>query len=365
MKYRRALCTASLLLALAACAFNVQAAPAAAPAQKSAFVDPLDAPALMHGNVAGRPVMAVARAGARLIAVGMRGLVIVSDDAGKNWRQSAAPVRSDLLALSFPTERDGWAVGHDGVVLHTADAGNTWTRQFDGRMAAAALTASYKTRIANGDATLQPYLEQLALNYKQGPSLPLLSVWFDDAQHGMAVGPFGSAIATSDGGKTWLPMLERIDNPHFLHLNAIRGIAGHVFIAGEKGMVYRLDRTTGKFSATPTGYVGSFFGIEGGERALFAYGLRGTIYRSTDLGMNWVALKSPLHGGVTSAAPIEARHAMVFVTSSGEATLYDSATDSFSPLKLRHAAALTGVVPISADMLALTSLSGASLASAR
>ncbi|WP_158244541.1 WD40/YVTN/BNR-like repeat-containing protein [Paraburkholderia rhynchosiae] len=365
MNHRRTPRAASLLLVLAACVLDAQAAPPAAPAQKGSFVDPLDAPALMHGDVAARPVMAVARAGTRLVAAGMRGLIIVSDDAGKSWRQAAVPVRSDLLALSFPTAHDGWAVGHDGVVLHTADAGSTWTRQFDGRVAAASLAASYKLGIAAGDTALQPYLDQIVLNYRQGPSLPLLSVWFDDAQHGMAVGPFGSAIATSDGGKTWLPMLERIDNPQFLHLNAIRGIAGEVFIAGEKGTVFRLDRSTGKFASLETGYAGSFFGIAGDERALFAYGLRGTIYRSTDLGTSWAALKSPLHGAVTSAAPIESRHAVVFVTSSGEATLYDEATDSFSPLKTRHAAALTGVVPLAADTLALTSLAGTSVASAR
>ena len=34
---------------------------------------------------------------------------------------------------SFPTPSTGWAVGHDGVVLHSTDAGRTWTRQLDGR----------------------------------------------------------------------------------------------------------------------------------------------------------------------------------------------------------------------------------------
>jgi len=365
MKLGRTARAASLLVAVVvACASGAcaaQDAPAVAAAGKASFVDPLDAPALMHPNVAGRPVIAVSRAGSRVVAVGMRGLIIVSDDEGKNWRQVVVPVRSDLLALNFPTAQEGWAVGHDGVVLHTTDAGNTWARQFDGRMAAAPLQASYQTRIARGDATLQPYLDQVALNYKQGPSLPLLSVWFDDSLHGMAVGPFGSAIATDDGGKTWVSMLERIDNPQFLHLNAIRGIGGHVFIAGEKGTVLRLDKATGKFAAIKTGYTGSFVGIAGDEHAIFAYGMRGSIYRSTDSGMSWAAIKSPLHGAVTSAAPIEGRRTVVFVTSSGEAVRYDEIVDTFSPLKTRGASALTDVVPLTAGMLVFTSLNGPSL----
>ncbi|KXU82940.1 hypothetical protein CI15_27855 [Paraburkholderia monticola] len=359
-----------MLAALLAAGWSVHAVaqpdvPAAAVVSKDPFVDPLDAPAIMHTQVAGRPMMTVARAGTRLVAVGMRGLIAVSDDQGKSWSQVAAPVRSDLVALSFPTSRDGWAVGHDGVVLHTADGGRNWVHQFDGRMAAASLVNTYKARIAAGDTALQPYADQLLLNYKAGPSLPLLSVWFADAQHGMAVGPFGTAIATDDGGKSWQPILERIDNPQFLHLNAVCGVAGDVFIAGEKGTVFRLDKVSGKFAPVETGYAGSFFGMTGDARALFAYGLRGTIYRSTDRGASWVPLKSPLHGAVTSAAPIESRHLVMFVTSSGEATLYDETTDTFRPLKTSRPAAFTGVLAPNDDALVLTSLEGASLVSAR
>lgn len=31
------------------------------------------------------------------------------------------PVSSDLVAVSFPDAANGWAVGHDGVVLKTSD----------------------------------------------------------------------------------------------------------------------------------------------------------------------------------------------------------------------------------------------------
>jgi photosystem II stability/assembly factor-like uncharacterized protein len=363
---RAALLLAVLIVAGPAVHAVAEPGAAAAPAvRKDPFVDPLDAPAIMHAGIAGRPLMTVASAGTRLVAAGMRGLIAVSDDEGKSWSQVAAPVRSDLVSLSFPTPQDGWAVGHDGVVLHTSDGGITWVRQFDGRMAAASLTGYYKAKIASGDTALQPYLDQLVLNYKGGASLPLLSVWFGDARHGMAVGPFGNAIATDDGGKTWQPMLERIDNPQFLHLNAVRGVAGEVFIAGEKGTIFRRDCASGKFAPVETGYGGSFFGIAGDERALFAYGLRGTIYRSTDRGVTWAALKSPLRGAVTSAAPIESRHAVVFATSSGEATLYDEATGAFQPLKTGRSAAITSVLARDADALVFTSLEGASLVSAR
>jgi photosystem II stability/assembly factor-like uncharacterized protein len=340
---------------------TMPAASASAEVNKDPFVDPLDAAAVMHQTIAGRALMSVARAGERLVAVGMRGLIAVSDDNGKHWAQVCAPVRSDLLALSFPTSSEGWAVGHDGVVLHTADGGRTWEKQFDGRMAATSLTKNYKSRIAAGDASLRPYLDQLVLNYRQGASLPLLSVWFKDAQHGMAVGPFGMAIATDDGGKTWIPILDRIDNPQFLHLDAVGDVAGDVYIAAEKGTVFRRNSATGQFAPVDTGYAGSFFGVTGNEDVLLAYGLKGTVYRSTDRGATWERVQSPLHGTVTRGAWIAQRNAFVLVTVAGEIAASDASAREFHLLKLTRPTAITGLQALPGGAVVLSGLDGASV----
>jgi photosystem II stability/assembly factor-like uncharacterized protein len=327
------------------------------------FVDPLDEAAVMHQSIAGRPLMSVALAGGRLVGVGMRGLIAISDDQGKTWTQASTPVRSDLLAVSFPTASEGWVVGHDGVVLHSVDAGKTWVRQFDGRMAATTLIENYRKRVAAGDTALQPYLDQLALNYKAGPSLPLLGVTFRDALHGFAVGPFGMAIATDDGGRTWVPILDRIDNPDYLHLDAIAQVAGDVYIAAEKGTVFRLDPQTGKFHSVATGYAGSFFGITGNEDVLLAYGLRGTIYRSTDRGATWNPVQSPLRGTVTGAAYVPQRREFVLVTTAGEIAAAESPAEKVRLLKTSRPTVITGVHALPGSALVLLSgLDGMSVA---
>lgn len=325
---------------------------------KDPFVDPLDAPAAMHKSIAGLPLMSIARAGKRLVAVGMRGLIIVSDDSGQSWSQVPAPVASDLLALSFPDPSEGWVVGHDGVVLHTADGGLTWIKQFDGREAAKKLAADYQARIDAGDKSLQPYLDQLALNYKAGPSLPLLDVWFKDPQHGMAVGSFGMAITTNDGGKTWQPMLERVDNPQFLHLNSIGEVAGDVYIAGEQGAIFRLDPRSGKFRLIQTDYAGSFFGMTGNQDVVITYGLRGTIYRSTDHGTSWGRVESPLHGTVTSALYVAPNNAFAFVTTAGEVARADSSLHEFHLLGPTRPIVTTGVQLTTGGALVVSSLGG-------
>ena len=51
------------------------------------------------------------------------------------------PVSADLTALHFANAQQGWAVGHEGVVLHTPDGGASWTLQLDGRRANALVLA--------------------------------------------------------------------------------------------------------------------------------------------------------------------------------------------------------------------------------
>ncbi|MCL4761358.1 MAG: glycosyl hydrolase, partial [Burkholderiales bacterium] len=152
-----ALRTAGLLLALAAAAGH--AVPAAAPGHESAFRAPLAAKA---------PLLSIARAGARLVAVGDFGVVVLSDDDGRSWRQAqAVATRQMLTSVAFVDAQRGYAVGHGGTVLATADGGETWTRLHDA-----------------------------------GVDDVLLSVWFGSAQRGLAVGAFGFALATADGGRT-------------------------------------------------------------------------------------------------------------------------------------------------------------------
>lgn len=358
-KHALLLCMACATLATQGLAHAQAVAAPAASARPDPFVDPLDAPAALHAQVAGRPLMSIARAGSQLVGVGMRGVIALSADEGKSWTQAAAPVSSDLIAVTFPDASNGWAVGHDGVVLHSGDGGHTWMKQLDGRTAATRLIDAYNDRIAAGDTSLQQYVDQLKLDYKSGPSLPLLDVWFRDAHHGIAVGPFGIAIATDDGGTTWQPLLDHIDNPQFLHLNAIAGVDGDVLMAGERGTVFRLNPSSGRFDAIETGYNGSFFSLaaQGDERV--AGGLKGVIYRSTDGGASWQRAASPLHASVTGAAWWPARNAFVFVSAAGEVALMDARSGVFRTVPTSRPALTTGVLPLTRDTLELSGLNGA------
>jgi photosystem II stability/assembly factor-like uncharacterized protein len=280
-------------LAAALAVLSAHAAPAG-------FVDPLDLPAQPSPLASHALVNGLAQAGQRAVAVGQRGHVLYSDDGGNSWLQAGVPLSSDLVAVKFADARRGWAVGHDAVVLHSADAGATWQRQFDGRADAQA-----------GDK-------------------PLLDIWFDDAGHGIAVGAFGLALRSDDGGRHWRHCEDLLDNPNALHLNAIRAIGGALYIVGEQGLVLRRAAGAERFEALATPYKGSFFGIAGDGQRLLVYGLRGTALHSEDGGRSWQRSATGTETGLAAGALL-ADGTLLLVSQAGQLLHSRDGGASFAP----------------------------------
>ena len=241
-------------------------------------------PAIISLKASKSLLLDVERAGDRLIAVGARGHIVYSDDEGASWLQAPVPVRQLLTAVDFIDAKHGWAVGHDSLILHTADGGETWEVQY------------------RDPAIDEPDDEGFGFLEK-----PLMDVWFRDASTGFAVGAYGLALRTDDGGNTWEEISEDIDNPDGFHYNALSEIKGSgLFLVGEMGTLYRSDDfgDTWETLTDSSPYDGSWFGVAGtGEPGgVVAWGLRGNMYRSADFGDTWekVKLMAPGNGELGS-----------------------------------------------------------------
>jgi photosystem II stability/assembly factor-like uncharacterized protein len=239
-------------------------------------------------------LLGVTRAGTRMVAVGEYGHVVLSDDDGKTWRQAKrVPSTVTLTAVAFVDEKTGWAVGHDTLILHTTDGGETWVKQFGG-----------------GES-----------------DNALLSVFFKSPNHGWAVGAFNYTVETTDAGKTWVerktlmppppegsvpkkPVDENVDptktvegaggaDPYAAatgdenHLNAMfQGPdANTLFIAAEAGAVYRSLDAGVTWEKKLTGYAGSFWGgLTAQDGTVYVTGMRGNIWVSKDKGVTFTKL---------------------------------------------------------------------------
>jgi len=305
------------------------------------FKDVLDTPAMMTPLAKSSPLQAVAHAGGRLVAVGGRGHILISDDQGVSWTQMPVPVSSDLTAVSFADAEYGWAVGHDGVVLATRDGGLHWEKQMDGKEA--------------GRLMAQSYNDQEARQYEaDGADKPFLDVWFADRDHGYAVGAFNLIFKTEDGGRVWRPLFDRTENPQRLHLYAIRPVGDHLFIAGEGGLLLKSKPGTDDFKAVKLPYDGSLFGLCSDGHGLVIFGLRGNLFRSADLGASWSKVETNERSALVGAAEGDGR--LLVVAQSGALL---SSTDGFQSFQRTGLPMpLTGVAETGDKRLVLVGLRG-------
>lgn len=284
--------------------------------------DPLQTPARMSARAPKAMLTALAQAGQRTVAVGERGIILVRDavaGASGSWAQAKVPVSVTLTDVAFADALNGWAVGHDGVILATTDGGANWATRFDGNrantlMLADAKAAVEKAQAAGGDnsnalSDAENALGDIEAAAKFGPSRPLLGVWFRDAKTGYAVGAYGQAFRTTDGGANWTSMGAGLPNPEGLHYNAIAGGPGKLLvIAGEGGYIYRSLDDGASWQRIETGYGGQLYGVIFSGRSLLAYGFGGHVFRSEDGGASWretpAVTKKSLVGGVMQGASI-------------------------------------------------------------
>lgn len=348
-----------LFLLLLGCAACCRIGPALAQAHEG--VPALQRPALMTPQSMRGAMLAVALAGARIVAVGERGVVLLSDDRGQTWRQAVVPVSVTLTAVRFVSDKTGWATGHGGVVLATHDGGATWDRQLDGTAAARLAMVAAKAleqRFGADNPVVRQALTTAAELESDGPDKPLLDLYFQDVHHGMVVGAYGLAFITEDGGKTWQSALDRLDNPKGLHLNAITGDGQNIVIAGERGLVFRSTDGGKRFVRVETPYRGSWFAAHvtaAGEVVLG--GLNGNAYFSPDLGATWRQLDFGMQTSISSIT--SGRGARLLAAN--QAGVIFASTDagrSFQRLPVKGAAFLTALAEVENDAFVLVGLRG-------
>lgn len=217
-------------------------------AQQPAVMAPLAAESLLlDGTVTG----------GRMVTVGERGHILLSDDGGRNWTQAPAPTRSMLTAVAFADEEVGCAVGHDEAIVCTRDGGTSWE----------------------------------LVHWAPEQEAPLLAVLFLDRDRVFATGAYGRFLQSFDGGVSWQERWIADDDMHLNHMASSQ--TGRLYLAAEGGVIYRSDDEGETWEELPSPYEGSFFGtLPLSGDAVLAFGLRGNLFRSEDAGGSWTAVET-------------------------------------------------------------------------
>ena len=189
---------------------------------------------------------AVAAVGGQLVAVGDRGVIVISHDRGASWEQAElVPTQALLTGVCFFDPMHGIAVGHDLVALITADGGRTWRRT----------------------------------HFAPQAQRPLLDVWCGEGGHAIAVGAYSTYLVSADAGATWQEEEFR-PAPAPLPRGAVAGRG-----ADEAGGGYHLNRIVAADGAR-----------------LYIAGEAGHLYRSDDRGASWRGPSDQLCGTASRSA---------------------------------------------------------------
>lgn len=311
-------------------------------------------PALAVKAPARQALLSAAAAGPRLVAVGERGLVVLSDDRGATWRQAPCPVSVTLTTVRFADARRGVAVGHAGTVLTTDDAGESWAVRLDGRRLA---------QLAQQAASTPEATKEAARLVADGPDKPFLDVLLWDAQRLLAVGAYGLAFYSGDGGRSWAPWMARLPNPNALHWYVARRMGDTLVLAGEQGVLVRSNDGGQSFHALASPYKGSWFtGELRPDGSLVLAGLRGNTWRSADGGAHWSPLSSPVPSSITASTSLESG-ALVFASQAG--LLLTLRGDALVPMNDRPLPMPAGLLPLSADSVLAVGPAGATTVTLR
>ena len=284
-------------------------------------------PAALQRPLAAKSVcLDLTRAGERLVAVGERGHVLLSDDQGKTWRQAKkVPTRTTLTAVHATDARTLWAVGHGGAILRSGDAGESWTR----------------------------------VHGKIDGTDTLLAVRVEPDGHGLAVGGFGFALRTQDGGVKWERAELLPGEVGERHLNRIFVSARSTWlIAAENGAVLRSEDRGAHWQLVATPYQGSLWSGQAlADGVLLACGMRGNLVRSSDDGRTWKHQAIPEAGSLTAIA-LRGDQRPVVVGVDGILLSGNLAGDQFAFKRLNDRANLTGALVLSSGDLLATSTAG-------
>ncbi len=237
-------------------------------------------------------------------AVGRGGAILRTTNGGQNWALQTSNTTSDLYGLFALDADHAWAVGYPGVIVATSNGGQTWAGQASGTQqwlwdvafisqqnGWAVGEGGTLLRTTNGGASWNPQFINEAR--------PLQTIVFASAQQGWLAGGQGTVWATTDGGGSW-NWAPTGQSKSLWALSA--PAANDLWIAGETQTIVHKQGSGGYVAAAPAA-PGEFKAVSAVDaNTAYVVGDSGQILKTTDGGVNWRQLSSPITGWMRGVA---------------------------------------------------------------
>lgn len=225
-----------------------------------------------------------------IVAVGDQGTILKSSDAGMTWNVQLSGVSVSIAGVCFTDANNGYAVGDSGTVLHTIDGGKFWLSQSIGTMA-----HLYGVSFAN--ASIGMIVGDQGAIYRTtdgghhwvsqfgSPDQILYSVKFHDVNNGTCTGAYGAIFRTTNGGAKWNRQYSGTDYELYgaSFPNASTGT-----VVGELGTILHTTDGGDSWISQPSGVSDRLSAVSFSDpQTGTIVGDNGLIIRSTDGGATW------------------------------------------------------------------------------
>lgn len=234
-------------------------------------------------------------------AVGENGTILRTTNAGVSWVAQTSNTGETLRSVSFVSASAGIAVGSEGTILRTADGGATWTSIVSGTTSflrsVSFPTTAVAVAVGNNGTILRSTNGGLSwVSQTSGTASVLRGVAFVDANTGWAVGGAGVILKTTNGGATWAAQTSNTTNS----LIGVSFVDANIGVAvGDNGTILRTTNGGTTWSLQTSGssetlwavrFVDANNGVIGGGNGL--------ILRTTNGGSTWTVQATGTYNAV-------------------------------------------------------------------
>jgi len=208
------------------------------------------------------------------------------------------PTANDLLDACFVSEQEGWAVGTNGLIMHTLDGGNLWEIQHEQPQESfwgVFFINELEGWVVGWSKIYHTDDGGLSWGKQLFPSVmgDLTDVFFINPDTGWIVGTYKIVLLTTDGGENWSRIMNQISEDKCFYsvkfTDALHGCAvGGLMSFSDEGFIMVTD--DGGYTWTETSPAESHHF----ETVIFldsvtgwVCGRHGDLFKTTDRGMTW------------------------------------------------------------------------------
>jgi photosystem II stability/assembly factor-like uncharacterized protein len=271
----------------------------------------------------------------RISATIIISVMITSLNFAQNWYLQNSNQTGQLKGIQMISPTEGWACGDAGAMLHTLNAGNTWSLiTLTGSDLHQIVFKDASTGIVVGDNGTVFTTTNGGTNWvskNSSTSLQLRGACFAGGSTFFAVGDDGAAVKSTDNGNTWTTLnsgtTERLlcvtafdqnvwvgarnglmlfsnnggtsftlmSNPATDDIKDIQFINGSIGFAGGSNSFFMYTSNGGvNWTSRSTGILVGLNGLHFVDQNVgWTVGGAGTLYSTTNAGLNWTAITTP------------------------------------------------------------------------